>query len=64
MGILIPIISEFDSKGIDKAVKEFNSLEGAGAKAGFAIQKAALPAAAAIAGLTTSLARALISLRS
>jgi hypothetical protein len=58
MGILIPIISEFDSKGIDKAVKEFNSLEGAGAKAGFAIQKAALPAAAAIAGLAAGLGMA------
>jgi hypothetical protein len=55
MGILLPIISEFDSKGIDKAIKEFNSLEGAGAKAGFALQKAALPAAAAIAGLAAGL---------
>ena len=51
MGILIPIISEFDSKGIDKAIKEFSQLEGAGEKAGFALKKAALPAAAAIAGI-------------
>ena len=51
MAVRIPIISEFDSKGIDKAVKEFQSLEGAGAKASFAIRKAALPAAAAVAGL-------------
>ena len=37
MAIKIPIISEFDSKGLDKAVKEFQSLEGAGAKAGYAV---------------------------
>lgn len=58
MGILLPIISEFDSKGIDRAVKEFAQLEGAGAKAGFALKKAALPAAAAIAGLAAGLGSA------
>lgn len=51
MGIKIPIVTEFDSKGIDKAIKEFKSLEGAGAKAHFALQKAALPAAAALAAV-------------
>ena len=51
MAISIPIISEFDSKGIEKAITEFKSLEGAGAKAKFALQKAAVPAAAAMAGL-------------
>jgi hypothetical protein len=55
MAVFIPIISEFDSKGIDKAKKEFASLEGAGAKAQFAIKKAAVPAAAAIAGLGAAL---------
>ena len=58
MGILLPIISEFDSRGIDRAVKEFAALEGAGAKAGFALKKAALPAAAAIAGLAAGLGSA------
>jgi hypothetical protein len=58
MAIKIPIISEFDSKGLDKALKEFQSLEGAGAKAGFAIKKAALPAAAAIGGLAVALGSA------
>ena len=47
----IPIISEFDAKGTQKAIKEFQSLEGASKKAQFAIKKAAVPAAAAIAGL-------------
>jgi hypothetical protein len=51
MAVSIPIVSEFDSKGITKAINEFKSLEGAGAKAQFALGKAALPAAAAIGGL-------------
>jgi hypothetical protein len=51
MAVTIPIISEFDGKGISKAVAEFKNLEGAGAKAQFALKKAALPAAAAIGGL-------------
>ena len=55
MAVFIPIISEFDSKGIDKAKREFQSLEGAGAKAQYAIKKAAIPAAAAIAGLGAAL---------
>ena len=51
MAINIPIISEFKGDGIDKAIKEFKQLEGAGAKAQFAIKKAAIPAAAALGGL-------------
>jgi hypothetical protein len=51
MAVFIPIISEFNSKGIDKAKKEFQSLEGVGKKAQFALKKAAVPAAAALAGL-------------
>ena len=51
MAVLLPIISEFNSKGIDKAIKEFKQLEGAGAKAQFALKKAALPAAAALAAV-------------
>jgi len=55
MALGIPIISSFDDTGIKKAKKEFSQLEGAGAKAGFAIKKAAIPAAAAIAGLAAGL---------
>ena len=51
MGVILPIISEFDAKGTQRAVKEFQKLEGASAKASFAMKKAALPAAAAIAGI-------------
>jgi hypothetical protein len=55
MAINIPIISEFDGKGIKKAVAQFKQLETTGEKAQFAIKKAAVPAAAALAGLTVAL---------
>lgn len=55
MAISIPIISEFDGKGIEKARKEFAQLEGVGAKAQYAIKKAAIPAAAALAGVGAAL---------
>lgn len=52
MAISIPIISEFNGDGINKAVKQFKQLETTGQKAQFALKKAAVPAAAALAGLT------------
>ena len=58
MAINIPIISEFDGKGIDKAVKQFKQLETTSEKAQFAIKKAAVPAAAALAGLAAALGKA------
>jgi hypothetical protein len=54
MAVSLPIVSEFDSKGIQKAINEFKSLEGAGQKAQFALKKAAIPAAAAIAGIAAA----------
>jgi len=48
MAISIPIVTELNSKGIDKAIREFKNLETAGQKAQFAIKKAAVPAAAAL----------------
>ena len=51
MAIYIPIVSEFKSAGIDRAKKEFKSLEGFSAKAGYAVKKAAIPAAAALGAL-------------
>jgi hypothetical protein len=53
MSIKIPIISDFDGKGIKKAIAEFKSLETTSEKAQFAIKKAAVPATAALAGLAT-----------
>jgi hypothetical protein len=55
MAVFIPIISEFNSKGIDQAKKEFASLEGAGKKAQFAIKKAAVPAAAGLVAVGAAL---------
>ena len=50
-GITIPLITEFKDNGIKQAVKEFKKLETAGEKAQFALKKAAVPAAAAMAGV-------------
>ena len=50
--ISIPLITEFNDKGIKQAIKEFKKLETAGQKAQFLIKKAAVPAAAALAGVT------------
>jgi len=58
MAVTIPIISEFDGKGISKGIAEFKQLEGAGAKASFALKKAAVPAGLAVAGLTAFLVKA------
>ena len=55
MAINIPIISEFDGSGIQRAVAQFQQLEGAGKKAQFAIKKAAVPAGLALAGLAVAL---------
>jgi hypothetical protein len=48
MAISIPIVTELNAKGIDRAVREFKNLETAGQKAQFAISKAAVPATAAL----------------
>jgi hypothetical protein len=55
MAINIPIISEFDGKGIKKAIAQFKQLETTSEKAQFAIKKAAVPAAAALGGLAIAL---------
>jgi hypothetical protein len=58
MAINIPIITEYVGKGVDKAIKEFKQLETVGAKAQFAIKKAAVPAGIAVAALGTFLVKA------
>lgn len=55
MAITIPIVSEFIGDGLEKAKKEFSQLEGIGAKSQYAIKKAAIPAAAALAGVGAAL---------
>jgi hypothetical protein len=54
MSITIPILTDFDGKGIQKAVAEFKKLETNGQKAQYALKKAAVPAAAALAGLSVA----------
>lgn len=51
MAISLPLVSEWNPSGLNKAIADFKKLETTGEKAAFAIKKAALPAAAAIAGL-------------
>ena len=55
MALSIPIVSEFDGKGVSKAIQEFKQLETVGEKAQFAIKKAAIPAAAAITAVAGAL---------
>jgi hypothetical protein len=55
MAVVLPIVSEFDGKGVKKAIKQFQQLETVGEKAQFAIKKAAVPAAAALGGLAIAL---------
>ena len=64
MAVVIPIISEFDGKGLNKAIKEFKQLETSGEKAQFALKKAAVPAAAALAEFVAAAARVVISIDS
>jgi hypothetical protein len=40
MAIVVPIISSFDSKGINKAIKDFKKLDGAGQKTAFGLLNA------------------------
>lgn len=51
MAINIPIISSLDSKGFDKALKQFKALQTNSQRTGFIMEKAFLPAAAALGGL-------------
>lgn len=58
MSIRIPIISEFDDKGIARAKKEFASLDGAAEKTGYVMEKAFVPAVAAVGALAAGLGMA------
>jgi hypothetical protein len=51
MAINLPIISEWNPAGIDKAIADFKRLETKGEKASFAIGKAAVPAGLALAAI-------------
>lgn len=55
MAVVLPIVSEFDARGIKRAIAQFKQLETTGEKAQFAIKKAAVPAAAALTGLAVAM---------
>jgi len=57
--ISIPIVSDFNPKGIDRAVREFQKLEGAGEKTKFALGKMAGPATVALGAITDFATKAL-----
>ena len=52
MAINIPILTSFNGKGVAQAQREFKSLTTTTQKAGFILQRALLPAAAAIGAIT------------
>jgi hypothetical protein len=51
MSIVLSVVSDWNGKAIERAIKEFGNLKTAGEKASLAIDKAALPAAAALAAV-------------
>jgi hypothetical protein len=53
MAINIPILTSFNGKGAEQAIKEFQNLTKASDKAAFAINKMALPAAIAFGAIVT-----------
>jgi hypothetical protein len=53
-GIRIPLISDWNPAGINKARRDFEKLETTGQKAALALKKAFLPATAALAGLAAA----------
>ena len=54
MAINVPIVSEFNNRGLKKAMSEFKRLETTGQKTGFVLKKAFLPASAALGGLAAA----------
>jgi hypothetical protein len=58
MAVRIPIVTDFDGKGLERAFKAFKELETTGQKATFALKQAFVPATIALAGLTTGLTMA------
>ncbi len=55
MAVVIPIVTEFVGKGVERAIKEFRQIEGVAGKAAFVFNKAVVPGAIAAAGAMTGL---------
>lgn len=54
MAVRIPLIVDYNGKGLDKLKREFAQLDGVAAKSKFALQKAFLPATAVLGGLAAA----------
>ena len=54
MAINLPIVVDFDGRGLRKAIAEFKKLEDNASRAAFVINKSAVPAAAALGGLAVA----------
>lgn len=54
MAIIVPIVSEWNPKGLDRSLADIQRAEGAWNKAGVAIKKAAVPAGIALTALTAA----------
>ena len=54
MAINVPIVSEFNNRGLKKAMSDFKRLETTGQKTAFALKKAFVPATAALGGLAVA----------
>lgn len=59
MAIYLPIVTQFNNKGLKEAEKGFKDLEGVGAKAGFAMKKALVPATLAFGAIAAGGKKAL-----
>jgi hypothetical protein len=59
MAVVIPIVTEYAGKGVQRALKEFQSLEGATDKAAFVLRKALVPGVIAATGAALALGKGL-----
>ena len=55
MAVTLPIITEFDGKGVSRAIREFNQLETTAQKANFVLKKAAMASTVALGGLAAGI---------
>lgn len=54
MAVVVPIVSEWNPKGVNKSIADIKSAEGAWGKAGATMKAAALPAAAALGAIAVA----------
>jgi hypothetical protein len=55
MAVVIPIVTEYVGKGVERAIKEFRQIEGVGNKAAFVFTRAVVPGAVAAGGALAAL---------